>query len=149
MTLPEDDEALPRTRTDELAAYVLARVCTDTRPAAMRDALASIDPLDRGRVRKRVQAAIDDASSSTGGMAIEHVRRVALLDVSGVYLPLEAMRDVARVAAKVEPELARARVKPSYRTSLLTFGSIVLLVAAPFAQIPMAQESNLYSFPPG
>lgn len=117
--MPADEERLPRTRTDHTAALVLARVIADGSPAAMRDAMRTVDPLDRSRIRRRVQRALDDAVSAAPHGDLVHTQRLAYLDLVGEYVGLEESGDVEHVRARFEA-LPKPPARPSWRTSIVT-----------------------------
>lgn len=138
MTVPEEEEKLPRTRLDHVAAYVLARVCADARPAALRDALRTVDPLERGRVRLTVQRALDDAQAVAPTADRAHVQRLAYLDLAGVYMPLDAMRDEAAVRARFERSGFGQHKAPRWWTTILSTAFVVVTALLTTAYVLLA-----------
>lgn len=130
MAEEDRDERLPRTRLDALAAYVVARALRDGSPTATYDALAAIDPLDRARVRRRVQRARDDATATCPDGGSVHREQLAYLDLVGEYLTLAESADATRVEARFAAAAPKTLARPGYRTTVTAIAAVLLVTAA-------------------
>lgn len=84
----------PLSRVDHAAVFVLGRMLDVPRSRTRKDALRRVDPLLRGAVDRRIEAALDDARRAAPTFDESDQRKLAVLDIHDRLPDFDKLGDV-------------------------------------------------------